>query len=409
MKTGKLSKTVKTVQSVKNKMAKEINRIDKALNGTVLNHPVSKAIVPYMNVAGAAVDYFDSLLMDYGPTMHPQIVGGSSAGVSQTIAVNRSKPRITGSRGSIRIVHKELVSEVTMSGATATNPTISTGQSVYTVSPGNQNLFPWLSSIAGNYDYFKFNRVRLVYVPLCSTATTGRVMLGFDPDATDPISYSRQGLSSYSCSTDSSAWGVASLDCALPTNQPWYQTNRIGYTAQYSTNAQGQAFWATWAGAGVSTVGELYVLYDVSLKDPQPSAMDIATGSGSGAAVYNSLPPNSPASLSSTADTIKLTFLSTGVYDVVIAAKTTSLTAAIGISNTGGTAITPGGGNSYKVGDGTDCLCNYQVMVSNIGYSVTPGVVATPSSVTITNLVALGAYSVVLNAGDKTAAFPSFA
>jgi hypothetical protein len=407
MAVKKLSNAVRTARNVKRKLARDVNKLDKAMGGMVLGNPYSGAVVPYLNAAGAAVDYFDSMLSTFGATDHPQIAAGSVAGVSQTIPVSRTKPRILSSKGNIRIMHKELISEVTMVPGIATNPTTSGGRSVYTVSPANPTLFPWLATIASSYDYFKFNRLKLVYVPLCSTTTTGRVMLGFDPDASDAIAYDRQGLSSYYCSSDSSAWGVSSLECALPTNQPWFQTNSITNSASYSTSAQGQVFWATWSGAAAAPVGELYVLYDVTLKDPQPSSIQLFRANGNATSITSNFSVEDPVVISTvTANSVSHLFTGTGTYNVTFVAETTGASEALDVSLSGNISDSYGGSPTFKVGDGTNGLMSFQVTVTNVGYSTAPGVVSAPAVVTVVGLTGLGLWSSNVTKCEKVVHFP---
>jgi hypothetical protein len=265
-------------------------------------------------------------------------------------------------------------------------------------------MFPWLSTIESSYDYFKFNRLKLVYVPLCATTTTGRVMLGFDPDASDPIAYDRQGLSSYYCSSDSSAWGVSSLECALPTNQPWYQTNSIDTVASFSTSSQGQAFWATWSGAGTSTVGELYVLYDVTLKDPQPTNNQLFRANGNATAITTNYLVEDPVNISNTtATSVTHLFTGTGSYNVTFVAETTAASGTIALGLSGGITVTNGGTPTYKVGDGTSCCMTFQVNVTNVGYSTSPGLVSSPATVTISALAGLGLWSASVIKCEKVA------
>jgi hypothetical protein len=393
-----LSKTNATIK----RTAKTLNKIDQQLGGLVLANPISKAVVPYANALATAVDYFDELMPTAGVT-HPQITNGVVAGVSQTMAIRRSKPRITGSRGSIRIVHKELVGEiVTAVGGMSTSALKAKGESIYHLSPTNTHLFPWLSRVARNYDYFRFNRVRFVYVPLCSTSTTGRVMLGYDPDAADAVPNDRSALSSYSCSIDSSAWGVTKLDAKLPNNQPWFQTNDITAASMYSTSAMGQAFWASWGAGQDATVGELYVLYEVVLKDPQPNENSSYRATGNGVNVVSDFPPASPATIMSTDNTIVLSMFATGTFNIIFHATTTQTTANITAVASGGVT---GDTTFIKIGDGTEALGCIQVNVTNVGYNFN-GTLTFPSQVTFGSLAALGTYEVTIMRDERTSDFP---
>jgi len=369
------------------KIANVVNAIDKASYGALLNNPIAQTIVPYANMVQGALTVYDSLMSDLmGPTAHPQISGGTVAGVSQTVRVGRSAPKITGSRGNIRIMHKELVSEVSMTSVVSTSPTYVNGTSIYQVNPSNASLFPWLSTIAENYDYYNFHRVTLVYVPLCATSQTGRVMLGFDPDGSDPIPYDRQALSSYKCSTDFSAWGVNKLELELPHNLKWYNSNSSSGALQSIQN-QGQAFVATWTGSA-NVVGEIYVLYDVSLKDPQPTGGKVYEAWGDGTTITSNFLTSDPAAVSSTTATaIRISFTATGSYMVSMFCASTAIAApsvAGNISLVEKQFVTNGGGSmSIAI-----------VNATNVGTSTAAGVITTPALLEFSGLTALAKWTV---------------
>lgn len=390
MAVKKIRTEVRKANGRAKKVASELNKLDKLTGGMVLGNPVSSAIVPYMNYGARALDYFDSL-MGIDDVTHPQISGGQVAGVSQSMPVRRRAPRITGSRGNITITHKELVGEVSiLNSVIGTSPTYANGRSAYTASPTNSALFPWLSSIASNYDYFRFNRLRFVYVPLCATSQTGRVMLAFDPDGTDSVPYDRSALSSYKCSVDSSAWGISKLDAELATNQPWYQTNDISATSSYSTSSQGQFLWATWGGVA-ATIGEVYVLYDVTLKDPQPSVLDIFTANGTGNTLTTQFANFAPCNwFVDLATDVKVVFLAGGSYRVLWYAATTAATAAISITSGGQITVLASG----KVSDGTNAQAYAIVNVTGSGAFTSPGLTASYAYVQCQGLAALGAWTV---------------
>lgn len=398
-------KLLSTVNRRTQATAANINKLDRKLGGLLLNNSLGKSIVPYANVAAGGLDFFDQLLPTAGDTTHPQIGYGQSAGISQTMEVRRAKPRFTGTRGTVRITHKELIGTVSIiNGTVVTSPTGPSGQSVYTMSPSNSNLFPWLSRVASNYDYFRFNRARLVYVPLCPTTTSGRVMLGFDPDATDGIPYDRSALASYSCSTDGSAWGISKLDLELPTNQPWFQNNNLTATSMYSTSAQGQLFYATWGGTASIVAGELYILYDVTLKDPQPSSNTTFQAVGTAAVVTTSPTLLSPINVSATSTSVIIAFYGGGTFDVVFVAGTTQSTANITAAAAGnGATLTT---TFVKTGDGAQAMGAVQINVSEPGYSSSAGSSVNTSTLTFGSLTALGLWSVTVVPAFRVGAFP---
>lgn len=304
---------------------------------------------------------------------HPQITMGQMAGVANSVNVARSKPRMVASSGNVRIAHRELVGVIhSENGALTTSPVDGYQRSLLTMSPTNNVLFPWLSTIAEQYDYFKFNRVRLEYVPLCATSQTGRVMLAYEPDAKDEVSRSRVGLSSYFNSVDGSAWGVLSLDLKLINNVPWYSCQGPSFEPT-NTNTQGAALWATWAGS-TADIGELYITYDVSLKDPQPKNTDVLQATGT-AAVVSTIPSSGLVGFSATANSITVTFKAPGTYVVALEATATAVGnpvmnggvklgqsyVASGATSAVQALVVADGGTSYSTAYASNTLSSYLV------------------------------------------------
>jgi hypothetical protein len=393
MAVKKIRSSISRANQFAKKVARDVNRYDAMYGGRLLNNPLAGTIVPYANMAATAVDYFDELL-PISSVEHPQINSGQVAGVSQTRPVRRTAPRVTSSKGTITVMHKEYLGDIaTLStGAVVTSPTYSSGESVLSLNPTNPSMFPWLCNIARNYDYFRFKRVRVVYVPLCSTATVGRVMLAHDPDGTDVVPYNRPALSSYECSVDSSCWGITSLDCKLPNNQPWYQTNTPTTQAMFSTSTQGSIIWATWAGTAAASVGEAYVLYEVELKSPQPGFNPVSSATSTGGNVVANFPLYSGAiQVADVATDLKVLFLATGTYRVEFYAATTAATAGITVTSGGNITVLFSG----KVADGTNARAYAIVNVTGTGMFDAAGhAVSTFAFVQCNNLTALGAATI---------------
>nr|UHS72277.1 MAG: putative coat protein [Procedovirinae sp.] len=51
--------------------------------------------------------------------------------------------------------------------------------------PGNATSFPWLSSIASGYAKWRWNRMRMIYIPATPTTTPGTITMAFSYDYTD--------------------------------------------------------------------------------------------------------------------------------------------------------------------------------------------------------------------------------
>jgi len=94
----------------------------------------------------------------------------------------------------------------------------STGFSVltsYAVNPGQSSTFPWLSKKAILYEKYQFKGLEFVYKPqvsqFASLGTTGKVILSFDYDASDPAPTSKQQMED----TDPSADGMPYQEICL--------------------------------------------------------------------------------------------------------------------------------------------------------------------------------------------------
>lgn len=328
---------------VAKKTAQKIDAFNAKYNRALDYIPYAPAAAAGARMALGAADDFTQLMATFGnmgAVSHPGIsgAGGSVAGVSNNMRVRNTGPKFRNSAGTIRIIHKELVGTVSMTANPTSSYYTTVGSSVYQVNAGSGSSFSWLAQIAANYDFYRFKRVRLVYVPLCSTNTTGRVMLAYDPDSSDVIPQDRQALSNYSCSAEGNAWGTVSLDCKLTDVSKWYYTENMQRLPQDSGvfYDQGQFFWSTWGGS-TGSVGEVYVMYDVELKDPQPPEGPVFVAHGNAAAVTQSFPTNFPLYFGTNdATTLRILGVTAGKYLILL---TAAASATGGASTTGGGVI----------------------------------------------------------------------
>lgn len=58
--------------------------------------------------------------------------------------------------------------------------------SALVINPANEELFPWLSTIAVNFTTYKFTKLKFEYVPSSSTGNGGTVAIAVNPNADDP-------------------------------------------------------------------------------------------------------------------------------------------------------------------------------------------------------------------------------
>jgi hypothetical protein len=96
--------------------------------------------------------------------------------------------RNKGSGGSrmakmVPLHEEEYVGDVVLSSAGFVN-------TQYAINPGNAVLFPWLSTIAANFNKYRFQSLRFRYEPITSgyatAGQTGDIIFSLNPDASDP-------------------------------------------------------------------------------------------------------------------------------------------------------------------------------------------------------------------------------
>lgn len=193
-----------------------------------------------------------------GPTSIAKKIGGN-------------KPLIVSKGGSTVVHHRELVSTVSNNPVFTTNNNNTQNQRL---NPMNGVTFPWLSTMAANYDQYEFLRVELDYVPMCSSLTPGRVVLWFDRDSQDPLPVDRVGVANYLHTANSNAWTPNKL--TIPTDR----IRRFVFdnvTADVKLIDLGQFGWSVYGGTDTAQIGDLYITYTVQLIEPQSTRSLVQT------------------------------------------------------------------------------------------------------------------------------------
>lgn len=198
-------------------------------------------------------------------------MNGSSRIVSAPNALSisnlnkRNAPKMTTTKRGMFINHSELISGVFL-GAGA--PTAYNAVK-FSVNPGKFSTFPWLATVATNYDKYVFRKLRLIYMPLVSTSTGGRVGICFDYDSSDATPNTRADFFNSTRHSESAVW--APLELNVPVDKVERFTNTHTSTDSklidlgsfsYMTDAS--------TAAASSSVGDLICEYEVELLRPQP-------------------------------------------------------------------------------------------------------------------------------------------
>jgi hypothetical protein len=250
-----------------------------------------------------------------GNALVPYVQPGVYSAGGQTVAIPTAFGGKSGSRsmfplskgigGTMRVMNFEQVISLTGS-----NGSFSAGGNV--INPGLVNSFPWLSTIASNYQSFKIHYLRYIYVPACPTTTQGTAFLYLDYNFNSavPTTLAQVDLSSNSCSGP--AWLGSPIDSSVAfardlqvsrcihvdvdvrkLTQPWYNV-RTSNNANLSTGGSISAGAQTFTPGSVPDTsgrpgiiyygsntnitpaanGLIYAAYDVEFFDPVASALN---------------------------------------------------------------------------------------------------------------------------------------
>lgn len=200
------------------------------------------------------------------------------------------------SNGTI-IQHREYIQDIVGTGSTDFSLT------AYSINPGQVGTFPWLSSIASNYEQYELRGCVFQYKSLCSDSTTGAatalgaVTLATDYDSIEgPFgSKSQMEQSQYCTSGKPSDDILHPIECApnrtsVPIN--YVRTGAVPPTADIRLYDMGK-FQLALSGIPAlsaptgSLLGELWVTYEVALYKPvQGTGVQLAAHFGGTGAVF---------------------------------------------------------------------------------------------------------------------------
>lgn len=181
---------------------------------------------------------------------------------------------LPASAGNIRVRRREYITDVFGSvGFAAT---------VYNINPGLSTTFPWLSSLARNFEKYKFHILRFGYETEVATSTAGSIMQAFEYDVHDPPPINKQLIMGLNGAVRSPAWSPMYSEAL---REQLVKTDRLIRTADIPPNTDltlyDVAFYciSTSGLPNTNACGELYVEYDVELMVPNvPSPSETADG-----------------------------------------------------------------------------------------------------------------------------------
>lgn len=210
----------------------------------------------------------------------PSMSTKAQASVAAAYATGQSGKgaRVTASRESCRVVHREFVANLTGSATF-------TVANTFAVNPGVAATFPWLSGIAQNWETYRFRYLRLCYYTRTGSNIPGSVIMAHDPDSSDAAPVSEQVMTTYEACEEDAPWKDICLQMrslALHDLGPrkFVRTGALAANQDIKLYDSGNVFVATVDGTAVSW-GKLWLEYDVEFYTPQLPPAGVPALSGS--------------------------------------------------------------------------------------------------------------------------------
>lgn len=239
-----------------------------------------------MNKPASQVTDLGRMLLAGGNTVgsmfgFPKVFGSGAYALESNSLWNASQqvPIMHSSNESIRFRHREYIGDVAMNGNTFTS-------SQYSVNPGLFQTFPFLSSIASNFQEYSFKGLVFEFKTTSATSLVsgtntamGSVMLAAQYRSDAPAFTSKAQLLNEMWSVDTvpSSDAILPIECApgeSPMSNQYVRTGNLtsGDVKLYDLCT------VTYATAGGQTgqtnvIGELWVSYDIELRKPQVSVI----------------------------------------------------------------------------------------------------------------------------------------
>lgn len=190
-----------------------------------------------------------------------QVASAYSSGLS-----TGSAKVVRAQDGSIRVTHRELVLSVTGTTAFAVAKS-------FPINPGMPQSFPWLSNLAQNYQFYRFNKLKYCYYTRTGSNVPGSVMLVPDYDAADASPTNEVIASSYKDVQEDAPWKdidcpLSSQDLNMTEKDKYIRSGSLAVNQDIKTYDSGNMFICTIDGTAVNW-GKLWVEYDVTLRVPQ--------------------------------------------------------------------------------------------------------------------------------------------
>lgn len=329
-----------------------------------------------------------------GPGVARKNRGRETAPVAFSKRLTQFQPVERSKANGVRCIKfKEYVQDIAGSAAFAAT--------AFACNPGLSNLFAWLSGQSLFYQEYTVKSLRFLFETEKATTLSGKVMFAFLQDSADPLPASKQEMLENLIKASGAVWEPFALPVSMG-NFPALGKSRFIRSGNLAPNLDvktydiGQLIVGTQGMVDTSLVGELYIEYDIELRTPIQSSVQLAQalsakvvsgGTVSQTVVFGTIPViTGGLDISVSAGTI--TFNKVGQYLVDIIVNGTGLHSAFNPTFPGSTAtLTESLGFSNAAADiGTTAIAEMFVTVTARGQTMV--VDCTAASTTVTSSVA---------------------
>lgn len=184
-----------------------------------------------------------------------------------TVIENQGPSTSYSASGDVRVRHRENIGELTLSSSAFTI------LPAYVVNPGMSGTFPWLSTIASRFDKYRIHRLSLYFESEAATTSAGSVLMFFDYNAVDSPPTNKVAMMGSKGAVKTVPWLDAHciFDPKQMDHDLFIRQGTVSTTDLKTYDAAN--FWvATTNTASSGTIGDLWIEYDITLKNPSETA-----------------------------------------------------------------------------------------------------------------------------------------
>ncbi len=197
------------------------------------------------------------------------------------------RPRLSASAGGVRVRHSEMVASVISNSTTLTFQCDG-----YTLNPGKFSTFPWLSTLASNFDKYRVHSMKVHLVSNQPTSIGGKVGIGFDYDSTDPLPVDRNEFFSLTHHLECAPWDSITLNLPIDKNPRFVNSHTV--TDAKLIDCGQVLIMSDQIVATSSNLGDIIVDYDIELLEPQQAIYTTMTARGANLSAWSGMTITGP-------------------------------------------------------------------------------------------------------------------